>query len=616
MNKYKINIRIFAILVFLLSACEKMLDKTPLDKFSDATVWTDVNLASSYLDFCYNNAQVGQFISGVNFYVMIGAVSDELLTKRGLSSSPYNVGAMTADNTAGQYGENWFPNSNWQQFSNIQKINVFLDKIDIVANAYKESEKASIKVKTDILKGEALFLRAFLYTEMCRTYGGLPIFKKPNKLGDDFSTITRATFKETVDFIVENCDMAAQLLPLKDNSRLGRATKEAALSIKSRMLLFAASDLTADGTAASELVGYNNPDRTALWTAAKDAAKAVMDLGTCQLADFGAPDQKVVAQKYFEFFQAYDLSNKEVIWGIQYLLNLGTYHTINQTDGPNGNLCFGRNSPFQGMVDEYEMEDGSKYSDHYTVDANNYIKNISTKYRHESPYYDREPRFYASILFDSAVFQPRLPELAILDPLGIYERRLHRTIAANGTITDVFGLDSRQGPITPQNGSYGGYLTKKFMDPAVKGGTEYNQNVAIEIRYAEILFNYAEACLELGDIPTATTYINIIRNRAGLPNFTGDITEALRHERKVELFAEGFRWYDIRRWKIMPQVFVPCGGGVDIIETYKVATGERTTTWQLISAQVPNKWVESMYWIPIQTDELKRAPQLIQNPGY
>lgn len=612
MNVYKINIRIFVALIFLLTACDKeMLNKTPLNQYSDANVWSDINLASSYLNDCYNGAQIGQFKA-----VMIGAVSDEMLSGRGSSSSPYNVGNMTADNTSGQYGSNWYSNSNWNQFNNVQKINIFLDKIDKLPDAYKVSEKADIKKQADILKGEALFLRAFLYTEMCRTYGGLPILKKPNSLEDDFSTITRGTFKETVDFIAADCDAAAKLLPLKANTRLGKATKEAALAIKSRMLLFAASDLTADGTAKSELVGYLSPNRASLWTAARDAAKAVMDLGTSQLADFGAPDQKAVAQKYFDFFKAKDLSNPEVIWGIQYLLNLGRTTSVNQTNGPNGNFCFGRNGPVQGMVDEYEMEDGSKYSDHFTVDANKYIKNISTKYQKENPYLNREPRFYGSVLYDGAVWQPRLPALAGRDPLGIYDRRLLKTVGADGTVTNLPGLDTRQGPIAPQNGTYGGYLTKKFMDPAIQGTYSNTENVAIEIRYAEILFNYAEACLALNDIPTATTYINKIRNRAGLPNFIGDITMALRHERKVELYAEGFRWYDIRRWKIMPQVFVPSGVGIDVVETYNVSTTKRTTTWQHISAQVPNKWVESMYWIAIQTDELKKAPQLKQNPGY
>jgi len=410
---------------------------------------------------------------------------------------------------------------------------------------------------------------------------------------------------------------------------LGRATKEAALALKSRMLLFAASDLTADGTAATatnlsgqnvgDLVGYINPDRNALWVAARDAAKAVMDLGTSQLADFGAPDQEAVAQNYFDFFKAYTLADNEVIWGIQYLKSLGRTVNINQMQGLNGNFDWGAMGPFQSMVDEYEMEDGSKFFDHYYVDDDDYIRNKgTTKYRHENPYYNREPRFYASILYDSAVFQPRVnAALAVQDPLGIYEVRTHRTIAANGTVTDSYGIDTREHYFFPAGGAYGHYLTKKFMDPAIKGYVERNENVGIEFRYAEIILNYAEACLELGDIPTATTYINMIRNRAGLPDFTGDITEALRHERKVELFAEGHRFYDIRRWKIMPDVFVPQGVGINILEINDLGTGLITTTWQLNrNAQVPNQFEEKMYWIPIQTTELKKAPQLIQNPGY
>ena len=85
-------------------------------------------------------------------------------------------------------------------------------------------------------------------------------------------------------------------------------------------------------------------------------------------------------------------------------------------------------------------------------------------------------------------------------------------ITVDGTVTNVYGLDTRGAAVNPQNGCYGGYLTKKFMDPAIWGATDFNTNVAIEIRYAEILFNYAEACLALGDTPTATKYINMIRS--------------------------------------------------------------------------------------------------------
>ncbi|MGE5456876.1 MAG: RagB/SusD family nutrient uptake outer membrane protein, partial [Methanococcaceae archaeon] len=178
MKKYKTFIGIFVILVSTHLACtEKILDKSPLDKYSDATVWVDVNLCSNYLNYCYNKAQIGQFRN-----VMIGAVSDEMHVSRGSNSTPYNIGTMTADNTNGAYGNPWYPNSSWAQFANIQRLNLFLDKIDNVANAYSESQRSGVKEKTDILKGEALFLRGFIYTEMCRTYGGVPILSKANKL--------------------------------------------------------------------------------------------------------------------------------------------------------------------------------------------------------------------------------------------------------------------------------------------------------------------------------------------------------------------------------------------------------------------------------------------------
>jgi len=388
------------------------------------------------------------------------------------------------------------------------------------------------------------------------------------------------------------------------------------MTLKSRILLFAASDLTADGTAASELTGYPaGTNRTTLWTNAKSAAWAVMQLGTSKLANFGAPDQAAVAKNYFELFKSYTLANDEIIWGRMFSMNLGAGHRINQTDGPNGNNNFGRNGPLQQMVDSYEMSDGSKFFDHFEIDASKLYKNKSTKFGHENPYYDREPRFYASILYDSAVWQARTVNLAARDPLGIYERRTHRTMKADGTYTDLFGIDTRKGPVAAGNGCYGGYLTKKFMDNTSNGDVQNNQNVWIYMRYAEVLFNYAEACLELGETAEAATYINMIRNRAGLPDFTGDIEQALRHERKIELYAEESRWYDIRRWKILIEVMTPQLGGIDILEV-KNTDGTIVTTWQWIKAHADNVPSEKLYWIPIGRNEMKKSPQLIQNPGY
>ncbi|WP_372936422.1 RagB/SusD family nutrient uptake outer membrane protein, partial [Mariniphaga sediminis] len=283
--------------------------------------------------------------------------------------------------------------------------------------------------------------------------------------------------------------------------------------------------------------------------------------------------------------------------------------------GPNGLNCWGNNGPYGNVVDEYQMNDGTNFFNHFSLNDNKEYINTSSTFSSENPYHFREPRFYASILYDSAVWQPRFPDLVDQDPLGIYDRRTRIVIENGVEISKKFGLDSRQGPISPQNGSYTGYLLKKTLDDEVEGANDPNETIVVKMRYAEVILNYAEALLELGEIPAATTYINMIRNRAGLPDFTGDITEALQYERNTELFLENIRWYDYRRWKILEEeAFADELYGVDIVEVTE--DGETTTTWRQINAAPAKNFDEKLYWIPIERDELNRAPQLVQNPGY
>lgn len=611
MKEFKIAGKIFvAFTVIILVGCsDEILDKTPLDQYSDATVWSEADLADAYLMNIYSG--IGSGFNGE----MLSSLAAETLVARGPNGTDYLKGLTSPDNTRGPHLARYEWGLNFKQ---IQITNVFLDNIDKVSEFYEGVEKGSVKSRTDVMKGEGLFLRAWYYHQLLRTYGGLPLLSKASQLGDDFNAITRATFEETVNFIVADLDAAAQLLRLKSEMEMGRATKEAALALKSRVLLFAASDLTADGTAESELIGYRNPDRAALWLAAKNAAKAVIDLNTAQLADFGAPDLEAVANNYYELFRSYDLSNEEIIWGRMFLRNVGVTHNHNRTSGPNGNSNFGRNGPVQGMVDSYEMKDGSKFSDHFFVDGEGYYKNKSQTFSSENIYHNREPRFYASILYDSAVWQPRLENLRERDPLGIYQTRTVRTMRPDGTWTNTFGIDTHNGPVDDWNANYARYIMKKFMDHTSIGMVENNMNVWIELRFAEVVLNYAEASLELGDIEAASTHINMIRGRTGLPDFTGDIKDALRHERKVELAFEEIAWFDIRRWKILEERLSPpiASAGIDIVETRHL-DGTVTTTWQQINAQMPNTVVEeNMSWIPIARAEINRAPQLVQNPPW
>ena len=611
MQTNKIYIRIFAFLLLIGSGCSKILDKTPVDKFSDALLWSDINLADRYLQDTYNNSVTGAF-----GYLSYASLTDESHDTHGFGTDNYLQGTISSSNPT-PFGIWAFDYTTWgTMYKNIQKLNIFLVNIDKVPDAYPAAQRADITATAARMKGEALFLRAFCYQQLARNYGGVVIITTPFEIGQDYLSIPRSTFKETIDFIVSDCDAAAGALGTKADMEMGRATKGAALALKSRILLFAASDLTADGSAANDIVGYTSPDRTALWTAAKNAAKAVMDLGTYQLENFGAPNKAAVADNFFSFFKAKDLSSNEVIWGKMFLKDVGARNQMNLINGTNGFVMYGCNAPTGNLADAFEMEDGSPFTNHYMVDANGYYKNVSAKYGSPNMYYNREPRFYATILYDSAVWQKRFADLSPRDPLGIYDRRTRITIKNGAEESKIYGIDTRQGPIDGDDGTYTGYTFKKYLDDKVYGTeSNNNENVWIEFRYAEIIMNYAEACLGLGETTEATTYINMIRNRAALPDFTGDITQALRYERRIEFVHEDVRFYDMRRWKILDEALQDATG-VDIIQTTNKDNNTVTTTWQQIIIQQRGPAADKLYWVPIPIDEINRAPQLEQNPGY
>lgn len=600
-----------AFVTIIFGSCNKILDKEPQDKFPEASVFTDVNLADRYLLDTYNQSIIG----GVG-YLSYASVTDESHDTHAFETANYLQGNITAS-YFGPFG-NWaFNYTAWgNMYKNIQRLNVFLANIDKVAEAYPEADKEAIKARTDKMKGEATFLRAFCYNQLVRNYGGSIIMEEPFELGQDYLSVQRSSLEETINFISIQCDAAAALLGTKEEMEMGRATKEAAMALKSRILLFAASDLSADGTAASKYVGYESPDRTALWTAAKNAAKAIIDLGTYELADFGAPDQAAVATNFFEFFNAKDLSSSEVIWGKMFVKDVGPRNQLNLVNGTNGFVMYGCNAPTGNLADAFQMADGTPFTDHYQVDNNGFYRNISGTYNSANIYYNREPRFYAEILYDSAVWQKRYPDLAGRDPLGIYDRRTRITISGGQETSKIYGIDTRQGPVDPDDGTYTGYTFKKYLDDEVYGTeTNNNDNAWIEFRYAEVVMNYAEACLALGEIGEATTYINMIRNRAGLPDFTGDPMEALRYERRVEFVYEDLRFYDVRRWKILDEGLADATG-VDIVETRNTDNNTVTTTWRQILVQERGPGDDKLYWLPIPIDEINKAPQLIQNPGY
>lgn len=457
------------------------------------------------------------------------------------------------------------------------------------------------------MKGEVHFLRAYLYQNLVSLYGGVPIIKSTYGLTGEFN-VPRNSFEECINFIVADLDTAATLLPEEmTGNNMGRATKGAALALKSRVLLLAASDLYnsngswAGGFGNNELIGYTGGDRTARWQAAKDAAKEVIDLGVYSIY-MPSPASADEAMKNYtdlflqkgtteDIFLRYFTPKIDENWDGY---NPGLYNN------PNGWHGWGSNTPIGQMVDAYEMSDGSKF-------------NWSDPAHSADPYENRDPRFYASILYDGAVWRPRQSDAVARDPIGIVQTGYFER--PDGTVLP--GLDTRNGPLEDWNGTYTGYYMRKFIDPSIDAQYNKQDQPWRYIRYSEIILNYAEAAMELGEEDEAKTYINMIRRRAFMPDITETgqaLEDRYQNERRIELAFEDHRYFDVRRWMIAPTSYEDAEG-VDIRHKVDAGGNVTQTTYTKIVAQ-DREWKSSFYLFPIKLDEMSRNDQLVQNPLY
>ncbi len=598
----------------LLSACNKdFLNTQPLDKPPASTVWADPSLSEAFVTDIYN-----VYHDGILNQESMDCISDNAL---------YNFGRadiMEGNVSPGATG--WVNNTyEWgEMYLRIRATNLALENL---ATATFDP------TMVDRLKGETYFLRAHCYNQLLRYYGGVPIIKSSYNLDNPDFTIARNTYEECVNSIVSDLDSAALLLDGKTLG-LGRATKGAAMALKARVLLYAASDLHDIPTAkakSSLIAGYSNPellgyvsgDRVARWEKARDAAKAVIDLGVYGYKlDLIAPSTKDQAiADYTDVALSRNGGEKETILA-KYYINASTddwgawYPRNNTTNGYHG---WTSSEPTQNLVDNYEMMDGSKFDWNDPAEA-------------AAPYENREPRFYASILYDGTKWKPRTTDGAGTDPNGEIQFGTYE-VGTAGSASTYFGLDTRNSSIENWNGTRTGYSIRKFSNDNV-GIVDMNQKQqipSIQIRYTEVVFNYIEALLELGDETTAKEWLNKIRFRAGMPAITESgaaLMARYQNERNIEMLFEEQRFYDARRWMIAPQTL---GQKVKIIViSGKLKPGKTVTTYrydknnytytykvQNIESGVENRaWDDKLYFPPIKLDEMQKNNKLIQNPGY
>ena len=412
---------------------------------------------------------------------------------------------------------------------------------------------------------EVRFLRAYFYFELVKRYKNVPLITTV-LTPEEAANVKQATFQEVVDFIVKECDEVAAVLPLDYTAfagvnETGRATKGAALALKSRILLYAASSL------------HNPNNDLELWKKAAVAAKQVIDLKIYGLtASYSnvvnnlslSPGSELIFERREAASNGFETRNFPI--GFQ---------------GGNTGTC-----PTQNLVDTYEMRTSGLP-----------ITDPASRYNPLLPYSGRDSR-------------------------------LAQTVILNGLTWKGIPVESFYGgknglPLT--NATKTGYYLKKYvvetinLDPKLGPVTTREHNWTI-FRYGEILLNYAEAMNEAygpsnaADLGlSAITAVNLVRRRAGMPNFPPTINQVnfqtkLRNERRVELAFEDHRFWDIRRWKIGDQT-------KEIYAMNITRNANLTLNYEVKLLEV-RPFNENMYLYPIPLTELFRNKNLVQNTGW
>lgn len=452
----------------------------------------------------------------------------------------------------------------WDNYNRIRRQNEFLIAADKYIDKYGEDF-------LNIRKAEIRFIRAFSYFKMIRVYGGVIIRDETDGVdAENQKDKARATEEESWDFVIKDLQFAAQYLPDEwDDKWFGRTTKGAAYAMLCRCALYAKR-----------------------WDVAIDAATEVE-----KLAKLG---YYRLENNYADVFTSSTLpNNKELILCVDFV-KPDFQHSFDTRFSPSGDGVVANKAyavPTNELVDSYEMADGTEFK----WNLNSAGQQMDESGNIINPYMNREPRFYASILYNGAEWRNRTIESFVGGEDGFISYA-----AGSNPFTTVTGYYIRK------------FLEESNTDFEVNGSDQY----WIELRYAEVLLNLAEALAESdynANSTRALQALNDIRGRVGLPFKT--LTDApdkdsfmklLRQEKMKELAFEGHRYWDIRRWKIADKVIDgQQAHGVKIVKN-----SDGTFNYEIVNCDggVNRTFPERYYLIPIPSSEIENNSLCKQNP--
>lgn len=643
----------------LLAGCD-FLDKQPDDMKTDAMVWRSRIEVEKYLTNCY---------AAIPYHNL--HQDDPWLGLSDECDIPWVV-YWTYDKNLG----NWNPSSYFYMkytpwYKAIRATHKFEQNVDRcleLSDNYKTRYKAEVK-----------FLRAYYHFLLLRQYGPIVLIQKPLPNSTDFTSMMRSPYDECVNYICDLLDEAAEDLPYhwwNDQNNLGRPTKVVCKAVKAVLLNLAASP---QFNGNKEYAEFTNPDGTQLinqtfdmdkWKRAAQAAKDVIDIAEQR------PDVKLRlyrndvdgGDKTFNPYKScvdvqLKVWNPEIIWARTNTWGLQAW-MIHCVPGPS---CLGGVGPTLRLVDAFLMENGKPIEDPesgyvetgwadepgphwnphnlqdiYGTERVKMIQDIRScdAWGHWAGewnmFCNREPRFYASILYNKRI-SPCLPEDK--DKRDYYSSEGQRNGYARAEL--YYGGVSRGSDPSYTFYSKTGILAFKRNDPQADmhvGARIFPQIYNdVFIRYAEILLDYIEALNEYDPgNPDIRKYWDQIRSRAGVPSafeaspqIAGDQNlqrDFILRERQIELCLEGDRYFTTRRRWLAETP--DAGGETDDrkfgdggrIWGFDINAGDRKTNsfaFEGFYHRVPVEtrvFKKAYYLFPIPQDEIDKSPNLVQNP--
>jgi hypothetical protein len=583
------NIFLGCMLAIAISSCND-LNVPPINIVQDKDIFQSESGITSYMARLYTELPIEDFNFNRDFnqfadYPTLGNSTGEMLMC---------MADMVWDSPSGDWFGAW-------KYGSIRNVNYFINEFPNYSSTFTVE-------KGNAWLGEAYFIRAYCYFAMVKRYGGVPIIKTvqnyPEQSLEELK-VTRNTEQEVYDFVAEDLDKAIELLPETALAK-GRASKNIARALKSRAMLYAGSIAQYGQMQLNNLLGIPSSDAKRYYQAAYEAAKSL-------------EGKYSLYNKYADKFENYwklflDDDSPENIFCKYYKYPEATHsydalHIPFQMRGAQG-----YSSRFCPTLDFVEMFDDINGKSNWLdvgTDAN------PTRYNDRMDIFKNiEPRLRGSVILPGDVFKNEVIDVQ----KGIYTSYPSGDLMTSSDFNTMYKDKSVIGKSGMGNNetTSTGFFVRKYQNPNItKAQVVLWQSTQhwIDIRYAEILLNRAEAAFQLGMIDDALYCINLIRERAGAKLYTKDqlTIKAIQKERRMELAFENHTYWDLRRWRIADSE-INNRQFKALCPYYIYDEGKYIYKKEFVGPKYT--FDVKVNYVKIPTGEISKNEKLIQNPGY